>query len=119
MPKHSDGTPCKKSSTAQGRLARTPLEQRSGNKPIAPSPQGRPAARKERREPGTGAKPVPMRRRQGWTAWEAVSGGERQRCGALGKSRGRQSDGRLLLLPERYLAILTLLHERSVVILRI
>jgi hypothetical protein len=62
MPKQPNGTPGKKppAPSVEARLGRTPLEQRSGSKPLAPSAQ-RPSTADES-EAGQRSKPIPERR---------------------------------------------------------
>ena len=56
MPKQPNGTPGKKAPapSLKLRLGRTPLEQRSGSEPLAPSAQRRSTVRRENDEAETG-----------------------------------------------------------------
>jgi len=64
MPKQPNGTPGEKppAPSVKLQLGRTPLEQRSGSKPLAPSARGRSTGRKETDEVETGRRPKPVRR---------------------------------------------------------
>src|SRR5258708_5585638 len=85
------GTPSKKPPAAslKLRLARTPLEQRSGSKPLAPSAQRRSTVRKETDEIETGQrpKPIPVRRGRGQKS-EMTTGARRGEARMLGPSDG-------------------------------
>src|SRR5258706_13490556 len=91
MSKQRNGTPGKKppAPSVKLRLARTPLEQRSGSKPLARSAQRRSTVgeKADEVEAGQRAKPIPVRRGRGQKS-EMTIGARRGEARMLGPSDG-------------------------------
>src|SRR5258706_1075727 len=91
MSKQRNGTPGKKppAPSVKLRLARTPLEQRSGSKPLARSAQRRSTVGKktDEVEAGQRSKPIPVRRGRGQKS-EMTIGARRGEARMLGPSDG-------------------------------